>query len=748
MLRLDTNWGWVVSRALLGVGLLLAACEATPRNFGPATETRTLDPDEAELGGERASGDAAPPGAEGASLDTLGLPCTGGETCISGFCVDGVCCDRPCAEVCATCAAPGAEGTCGPASGDAACDSLSCGVTTECRGYEPADAQQNCEAFGVCRTTLDCVPTFEPAGTPCRESAGSCDGQGECLVAGTARLGAGCAVDSDCGSGHCITSSDGTSICCEAACDGPCQQCGAAGRCDEVPESDSNCERTECPPDNVCRDYSPPPAGSCRALGFCNAAQDCVSVGLRPASSCECDSAGECRLGRGARCAVDSECAENACEANASGAAICCSEHCGDGLFCAADGSGCVECDESSGDSCEGTSAVSCSGGTRVVLACPNGCTPGVGCNEQAPIGFSCAAAQCAGNAVCQTDANGARRCCVRNCAADGRVCAADGSCVCPEGQAMNTGGGCQLQRGDPCGSGMAQCAPGLTCVDGVCCNEACNGTCERCNLPGSVGQCSFDARETLGCAAGEECIARNDCRRGLGTSCSVGGDCVSNNCMAVRGVMGTRVCCAEACGGQRAFCSTDGDRCVECEGAADCANGCSNGLCNPLQPSGGVCTVNTQCAAGVCLNDSEASGLRRCCAGCSADQTCSSDGRCVTPPAQQGNSCTQGQTCGPGLSCVSGICCNALCEGVCESCTNSGVCQQEFGEGGCPAGQECSTRTTCAPLRVQEGESCADGEACPLSASCRSGICMGVCRLSGPGLSNGSRSNSCVLSP
>jgi hypothetical protein len=36
-----------------------------------------------------------------------------------------------------------------------------------------------------------------------------------------------------------------------------------------------------------------------------------------------------------------------------------------------------------------------------------------------------------------------------------------------------------------------SDCGAGLFCVDSVCCNSACNGTCQACDLPGSVGTCT-----------------------------------------------------------------------------------------------------------------------------------------------------------------------------------------------------------------------------------------------------------------
>lgn len=762
------RWAVWVFR-LASVALVAAACEGKQRNFGSVSDGEAaLDPAAAAPGGP--SSDAAtPPGPTGSDGDlgggfgseglapvqraeptlVLGDDCMAAGECVSGFCVDGVCCDAPCTDLCATCAAPGSEGTCGPAAGDPSCDALSCGIRTECRGYDDAQLALNCEAFGSCRSDVTCTPLDEPAGTPCRGGLGACDGLGECVVPGTAALGEACGTNADCGSDFCVSRADGNQVCCEAACDGLCQQCSADGRCDEVPAHDADCAPVTCPGDNICRDYPETLTENlCRALGQCRSTQDCAPIALRAASSCACDGAGDCTLVRGARCEEDVQCSEGACEVDPSGARICCTENCGPGLICLADGSRCVECAEGEPVRCEGATAVRCVSGSRQRQACPNGCAEGVGCSDRAPIGFPCSGVECVSGAVCQNDVAGARRCCSRDCAAEGKVCAENGSCICPPGQTA-AGNDCLLQRGDPCGTGAAQCGAGLACVDGVCCDDACDGACERCNVPGSVGQCAFDSRDTNGCLAGEQCVARDDCRLGLRERCSGAGDCVSNNCASLRGV-GAQICCAQQCGGQRSFCSSDGSRCVECESNAHCQNGCNaQGLCNPPVPPGGACTVDTQCASGSCLTASDNANLRRCCASCGSGQTCDAQGRCVTPPSDLGGPCTGGQSCSAGSTCVAGICCNSACSGICESCNSNGLCQQEFGTNGdCPAGQECRNRTSCQPRSAALGESCANGESCPTGADCASGRCIERCRLSSAGSNNGSVVGACVLAP
>jgi hypothetical protein len=137
------------------------------------------------------------------------------------------------------------------------------------------------------------------------------------------------------------------------------------------------------------------------------------------------------------------------------------------------------------------------------------------------------------------------------------------------------------------CTSG-GQCATGF-CVNGVCCDTACNGGCGACNLPGTVGVCSPIAagpvcRAQMGsCDVAETCNGTSvscpaDQKAADGTSCSDGLSCTQDQCQ-------TGVCV-----GAPVVCTPIDD----CHDAGTCDPGtgvCSNPL-KPVAPPG--CTAGT----------------------------------------------------------------------------------------------------------------------------------------------------------
>src|SRR6266545_766611 len=275
-----------------------------------------------------------------------GEACVRAVECASGFCTDGVCCRSACVGACRTCAAPSASGTCVIVAPDIAdphgvCrdeGAARCGQNGKCDGagacklYPPgtecqsgacaSDAlvsRQVCDGNGACKPgpTEICAPfTCDPAR---RECFSTCTSSAECVqgracAAGSCRVPPKltCGRDEECSTGHCVDS-----VCCNAACPGPCLSCAVPehlGTCYPIPPGAPD-------PRGLCR--TDPPA-SCGQNGTCTGGGQCAEypVGsICKPSICEADSftpAGVCD-GHGA-CAIPtplsclpSHCAGSAC---------------------------------------------------------------------------------------------------------------------------------------------------------------------------------------------------------------------------------------------------------------------------------------------------------------------------------------------------------------------------------------------------------------------------------------------------
>ena len=240
-----------------------------------------------------------------------------------------------------------------------------------------------------------------------------------------------------------------------------------------------------------------------------------------------------------------------------------------------------------------------------VVTACPSGkkdcngtCIDQTGC---------CQASECTG--ACKTCTNHA---CVSVISQDSPTCA--GTC--------DSTGTCKSKQGQLCTAVAGGCVAGTACSDSICCNSNCSGSCEACDLSGSVGTC---------------------------TALSAGS--TPHNGHAPCGGTGN---CAGRCGGNKdGSCTFPTDPCGGgCTGLKYQAPGtCGAGTCALSQPVDCpyVCNSTTGCG-GECTP-----GDKRCNAGVA--QQCGTNyyWQNITPnPCQNGGSCvasTGGYTC----SCTGG---------------------------------------------------------------------------------------------
>jgi hypothetical protein len=302
----------------------------------------------------------------------------------------------------------------------------------------------------------------------------------------------------------------------------------------------------------------------------------------------------------------------------------------------------------------------------------------------------------------------------------------------------------------DDAGNAMgpgAECTTGIECLsgvcsEGICCDSACTGDCEACNVAGSVGTCVP--------LKGPPRPGRPPCL-GEGTPCA--GACDGVNRDACQYPAGEATCkaasCADGKGVARAVCS-GGGVCLPalevscapyaCDGAI-CAGGCSEarpctagnycnaGRCMPLLAAGEACNAGDQCATGFCTDG-------RCCGqkACGACEACTgTNGVCVkltggSDPDSCAGVCTAsgcrkptGQACSNGNECVTGFCadgrcCNRACTAACEACNLAGAL------GTCGPSDLTRDPANCGSC----GTRCSTNH---VAAVCTAGKCSGACQ-------------------
>jgi cysteine-rich repeat protein len=185
-----------------------------------------------------------------------------------------------------------------------------------------------------------------------------------------------------------------------------------------------------------------------------------------------------------------------------------------------------------------------------------------------------------------------------------GGVCNSAGTCVeclaTPDCKSANLY--CEMNqcrrrkdRGATCGD-ESECATKF-CADGVCCDTACAGTCQSCNVPASPGICSYVPKyesDNDSCSpAGNGqpgggglqlgvCNGSGVCASDTGADCTANIDCVS-------GVCGNYKCK-----------KTKGEPCASNNQCQSWSCNFSNHQCNGVQKDQ-PCTWNDQCQSSSC---------------------------------------------------------------------------------------------------------------------------------------------------
>lgn len=113
-----------------------------------------------------------------------------------------------------------------------------------------------------------------------------------------------------------------------------------------------------------------------------------------------------------------------------------------------------------------------------------------------------------------------------------------------------------------------ADCPSGF-CVDGYCCDSACDGACQSCGLPGSKGTCSpvTTADDPDTCTKASTCDSAGLCKTKGGESCGADGDCASAACNAGFCCADARHCVVSAAAGVESACVITLDRRLWCWG-------------------------------------------------------------------------------------------------------------------------------------------------------------------------------------
>lgn len=488
-----------------------------------------------------------------------GSICDESSDCGSSHCQNGFCCATDdCCQIASDCPSFG--------SFDPMCeDSHSCqgtvgaAVCTAGNSCATTGEEQNDSACSLSTMASDCgffLPVFcngqvdqvaPSCATNCTSSA-QCDNNAFCdptsnLCVEDRVDGGQCSSDNQCQSSHCQNGfCCGTGDCCSSANDCPTSfstapSCTVPSACqgqrDLAQCVSSECETlfnasddSACTSSTVANACGPYPSLVCSGV-ISQTPPECPTS-CTGDTQCDanayCNSQGQCEFdeGNGSSCAGNSQCVSGHCQNG-----FCCAT--GD---CCAGNDDCnhldvaADCDSQS--TCQGSrtdgvcqtnsqcTATQISDDSICAGLKSNDCSlyPAIRCTS-ATTQASNQAALCSASCVSDADCDASAHC-------QGNSCVPD----------IGAGGFCDQQ---------SDCSSGLVCVDSVCCDNICAGTCGACDLQGSVGTCSLipggmdpDAEcDSIDCSTfyfgweGGTCFAKANVSAALAT-CGGDGACAS----------------------------------------------------------------------------------------------------------------------------------------------------------------------------------------------------------------------------
>jgi len=602
-----------------------------------------------------------------------GLACSSDSECGSGHCAQGNCCDKACTDACKACNLNGSLGRCSDVQsgsdpqGKCATQAQStCGTTGAC-------AAGQCAKFSsstVCKAA-SCVTGGPP--DPAVKPQSKCDGNGTCVTPGNVNCAPGrCDTKALMCVNTCTTNADCTAP--NTCVKGSCGLIGIGGTCSSTNQCVSG---LTCNHDKVC----------------CNKSCDGVCETCKPpggsAGTCTTVTAGQpdpslmCQTTASSTCGTNGKCSGNNTP------------------------TGTARCQDYDGSTACGTQS------------CTNGATATAASTLKL-------VSTCSGSGACNTaptQSCGAYKC--LNATQCGSSCNTDSDCVGVTCDTVTHKCGTKQAQGQMCNVAADCVATAPNCVDGVCCNTACTGACQACNLGGNLnGTCSPVTAGTSdsGClpaAAAGMCGNTGMCggggtcaKRGSETTCR-GASCSSDNLSSVA---------ATTCDGKA-------DTCPPAPGGTVCgAAKCTGGGTSYSQTTAAMCSGAGVCSAPVTTpcGDFTCSGAL-CRTSCTMDSDCANGKGCNTMTGKctgwvAGHACTgTGNNCGANLMCVDGVCCTSACTGACMTCDGTGACKPVTSgkDAACtnPNNDPCGNTGTCGPSGCAKADS---------NQACGQASCMG----------------------